>query len=208
MSAAAGCTWRPQLCSRACLEKPPPLLCPSRHSLCSQVHVLMGHGGGAAVGGGMTSKQQQAAMEAFRQQGRQLLVATAAGEEGIDVPCCELVVRFAATQTGEMGWWMIRLVQADWVWQATASLPAINSPMMPWSSLCCAYCRFVQPPQSPSSLLNLCAGRERLQSAGRARKHGSRFVEIIGATASELALVHKSRREEEHLRTALQGLAL
>ncbi|KAI7838087.1 hypothetical protein COHA_008096 [Chlorella ohadii] len=115
-----------------------------------QVHVLMGHGGGAAVGGGMTSKQQQAAMEAFRQQGRQLLVATAAGEEGIDVPCCELVVRFAATQTG----------------------------------------------------------RERLQSAGRARKHGSRFVEIIGATASELALVHKSRREEEHLRTALQGLAL
>lgn len=53
-----------------------------------------------------------------------------------------------------------------------------------------------------------CPGRERLQSAGRARKHGSRFVEIIGATASELALVYKSRREEEHLRTALQGLAL
>lgn len=52
------------------------------------------------------------------------------------------------------------------------------------------------------------AGRERLQSAGRARKHGSRFVEIVGVTASELALVHKLRREEEHLRTALQGLSL
>ncbi|PRW32572.1 type III restriction enzyme [Chlorella sorokiniana] len=92
-----------------------------------QVHALMGHGGGAAAGGGMSSKQQQAALEAFRQPGRQLLVSTAAGEEGIDVPRCELVVRYAATQTG----------------------------------------------------------RERLQSAGRARKHGSRFVEIIGATASE-----------------------
>lgn len=61
----------------------------------------MGHGGGAAAGGGMSSKQQQAALEAFRQPGRQLLVSTAAGEEGIDVPRCELVVRYAATQTGE-----------------------------------------------------------------------------------------------------------
>lgn len=61
----------------------------------------MGHGGGAAAGGGMTSKQQQAALEAFRQPGRHLLVSTAAGEEGIDVPRCELVVRYAATQTGE-----------------------------------------------------------------------------------------------------------
>lgn len=69
-----------------------------------QVHALMGHGCGAAAGGGMSSKQQQAALEAFRQPGCQLLVSTAAGEEGIDVPRCELVVRYAATQTGETGW--------------------------------------------------------------------------------------------------------
>ena len=52
------------------------------------------------------------------------------------------------------------------------------------------------------------AGRERLQSAGRARKIGSRFIEIIGATAAELALVSKSRREVAHLKTALAGLSL
>lgn len=69
--------------------------------------------------------------------------------------------------------------------------------------------RHAEAAHPPASLpLPTCPGRERLQSAGRARKHGSRFVEIIGATTSELALVHKSRREEEHLRTALQGLAL
>ena len=77
---------------------PSPPAPPSR--LLPQVHALMGHGGGAAAGGGMSSKQQQAALEAFRQPGRQLLVSTAAGEEGIDVPRCELVVRYAATQTG------------------------------------------------------------------------------------------------------------
>lgn len=46
-----------------------------------------------------------------------------------------------------------------------------------------------------------------MQSAGRARKHGSRFVEIIGATRGERALVEKSRLEEQHMRAAVQGLA-
>ena len=35
--------------------------------------------------------------------GRKLLVSTAAGEEGIDVPSCDLVVRYTATQTGGQG---------------------------------------------------------------------------------------------------------
>lgn len=63
-----------------------------------ETYALMGHGGGGA--GGMTSKKQHAVLQQFRQPGRRLLVSTAAGEEGIDVPRCELVVRYAATQTG------------------------------------------------------------------------------------------------------------
>jgi len=69
-----------------------------------QVLSFMGHGKGRssdAAGSGMTSKQQQAAMAQFREPGCRLLVSTAAGEEGIDVPGCEVVIRLAATQTGE-----------------------------------------------------------------------------------------------------------
>lgn len=33
--------------------------------------------------------------------GRKLMVSTSAGEEGIDVPSCEFVVRYTATQTGK-----------------------------------------------------------------------------------------------------------
>ncbi len=70
----------------------------------AQVYSFMGHsskrGTGSCSGGGMTSKEQRAAMEAFRQPGCRLLVSTSAGEEGIDVPRCEFVVRYNATQTG------------------------------------------------------------------------------------------------------------
>ncbi len=45
-----------------------------------------------------------------------------------------------------------------------------------------------------------------MQSAGRARKHGSLFLEIIEGSAAELALVRKARREVAHLEAALQGL--
>lgn len=45
-----------------------------------------------------------------------------------------------------------------------------------------------------------------MQSGGRARKHGSLFLEIIEATAAELALVRKARREVAHLEAALAGL--
>ncbi|EFN54011.1 hypothetical protein CHLNCDRAFT_58365 [Chlorella variabilis] len=97
------------------------------------VYRFMGHGnrrgaGSGGGGGGMTSKEQRAAMEAFRQPGCRLLVSTSAGEEGIDVPRCEFVVRYSAAQTG----------------------------------------------------------RERVQSAGRARKLGSRFVEIVERSPPEL----------------------
>ena len=81
----------------------PPHTCPSSPPFCLQsVQSFMGHGGGSAkgAGGGMSTKQQRAAMEQFRQPGRRLLVATAAAEEGIDVPHCEVVVRYSAVQTG------------------------------------------------------------------------------------------------------------
>ncbi|KAI7843234.1 hypothetical protein COHA_003068 [Chlorella ohadii] len=90
----------------------------------------------------------QAVMADFRQPGRRLLVSTSAAEEGIDVPRCEFVVRYAATQTG----------------------------------------------------------RERVQSAGRARKFGSRFVEIIEATHEELSLIRKSRAEEANMKAAVRAL--
>lgn len=64
---------------------------------------------------------------------------------------------------------------------------------------------FCDRPWRPS--LHLCAGRERVQSAGRARKLGSRFVEIVEATPGELALVRKARQEEQNMKAALAGLA-
>ena len=41
---------------------------------------------------------------------------------------------------------------------------------------------------------------------GRARKVDSRFVEIIEASPAELALVNKSRREQDNMRQAMQAL--
>lgn len=54
--------------------------------------------------------------------------------------------------------------------------------------------------------LHCAAGRERVQSAGRARKFGSRFVEIIEATHEELALICKSRAEEANMKAAVRAL--
>ncbi|KAL4856329.1 Endoribonuclease Dicer 1 [Chlorella vulgaris] len=117
-----------------------------------EVYRFMGHGyrrqsGGG--GGGMTSKEQRSVMEQFRAPGRRRLVSTSAGAEGIDVPRCELVVRYTATQTG----------------------------------------------------------RERVQSAGRARKIGSRFVEIVERNPAELAMVQKARLEADNMRTAVHSLS-
>lgn len=110
MVPAVGMTWsahvplvsvQPQAAGWLALHRtacyPPPL---------TQVYCFMGHGGrSSSTGGvgGMTSKQQQAVMADFRQPGRRLLVSTSAGEEGIDVPRCEFVVRYTATQTGAHG---------------------------------------------------------------------------------------------------------
>ena len=51
------------------------------------------------------------------------------------------------------------------------------------------------------------AGRERVQSMGRARKLGSRFVEIIEASPAELALVNKSRREQDNMQAAVRAMS-
>lgn len=37
-----------------------------------------------------------------RHAGQHLLIATAAAEEGLNIPACQFVIRFNATQTGEM----------------------------------------------------------------------------------------------------------
>ena len=49
---------------------------------------------------GMTSKGQTAILTRFKSNGRRLLVATTAAEEGIDCPGCEFVVRFSAPASG------------------------------------------------------------------------------------------------------------
>jgi hypothetical protein len=67
-----------------------------------QVYAFMGHGNKRGGGGGMSSKEQQAVMDDFKQPGCRLLISTSAGEEGIDVPRCEFVIRYSASQTG--GW--------------------------------------------------------------------------------------------------------
>ncbi|KAL6755468.1 P-loop containing nucleoside triphosphate hydrolase protein [Haematococcus lacustris] len=86
-----------------------------------EVALLVGHGVGAddkgrrmpsevlgsgqlysegLAGRGMTAQQQQEVLRAFKVPGRRLLVATNAAEEGLDVPCCEFVVRFSPPSTG------------------------------------------------------------------------------------------------------------
>lgn len=62
-----------------------------------QAHLLMGHGSGSD---GMDVAEQRAACKSFAAQGRHLLVATAAAEEGLNIPSCHCVIRFSAPQTG------------------------------------------------------------------------------------------------------------
>lgn len=156
----------------------------------------MGHGGRTSVGSpaGMSSRQQQAVMADFRQPGRRLLVSTSAAEEGIDVPRCQFVVRYAATQTG------------------AAACRRVARMGLPASAVSHSMACFFQPVRSCLSLscmlhfLYCSAGRERVQSAGRARKFGSRFVEIIEATHEELSLIRKSRAEEANMKAAVRAL--
>lgn len=78
-------------------------------------HGFTGHGAGknaahtagtstpgtAASSQGMKTKGQAAALELFRNsQGRQVLVATAAAEEGLDIPNCEFVLCYTAVESG------------------------------------------------------------------------------------------------------------
>ncbi len=50
---------------------------------------------------GMKVKKQSAVLHSFKTgQGRQVLVATAAAEEGLDIPTCEFVVCYTAVETG------------------------------------------------------------------------------------------------------------
>lgn len=78
-------------------------------------HAFTGHGAGknaahtagnstpgtAASSQGMKMKGQAAALELFRNsQGRQVLVATAAAEEGLDIPNCEFVLCYTAVESG------------------------------------------------------------------------------------------------------------
>ncbi|KAF5835946.1 hypothetical protein DUNSADRAFT_6657 [Dunaliella salina] len=49
---------------------------------------------------GMSVAQQRAVVDAFKAGGRNLLVATTAAEEGLDVPSCELVLRYSPPASG------------------------------------------------------------------------------------------------------------
>lgn len=48
----------------------------------------------------MSSVQQQSALEAFSKPGFHVLISTSIGEEGINMPKCEFVVRYAASVSG------------------------------------------------------------------------------------------------------------
>lgn len=49
----------------------------------------------------MQTQQQQAALEQFKQAtGREILIGTAAAEEGLDIVNCEFVVCYSVTQSG------------------------------------------------------------------------------------------------------------
>lgn len=181
---------------RPALPPPNNILCdPAPGPHVPQIYCFMGHGGRSSTsstGGGssgMTSKQQQAVMADFRQPGRRLLVSTSAGEEGIDVPRCKFVVRYTATQTGEG---CCRL-EGRRLCRGGIAAPAAGQP------------RAIPSTHDSATALS-AAGRERVQSAGRARKFGSRFVEIIEASHEELALIRKSRTEEANMRAAVRAL--
>ena len=54
--------------------------------------VITGHT--RETGAGMTQVEQEEVMKSFRESGCNLLVATSVAEEGLDVPACNLVIRF------------------------------------------------------------------------------------------------------------------
>ncbi len=49
---------------------------------------------------GMPSQKQQKVLDQFKAPGCRVLVATSAAEEGMDIPCCEFVLRFCPATTG------------------------------------------------------------------------------------------------------------
>lgn len=52
-------------------------------------------------GAGMQTQQQQAALLQFKQAaGQEILIGTAAAEEGLDIVNCEFVVCYSVTQSG------------------------------------------------------------------------------------------------------------
>ena len=65
---------------------------PSASQLGILPRVLTGHT--RETGAGMTQVAQEEVMESFRKGGCNVLVATSVAEEGLDVPACNLVIRF------------------------------------------------------------------------------------------------------------------
>lgn len=106
--------------------------------------------------------------------GQHLLVATAAAEEGLNIPSCQFVVRFNSPQTG--------------------ALPCAASPSLLHTSIPRHLPHLLLAPGVP--LCWLLAGRERLQAKGRTRMPGSVYYELVDEGTLEERLANKSGEQQ------------
>ncbi len=106
--------------------------------------------------------------------GQHLLVATAAAEEGLNIPSCQFVVRFNSPQRG--------------------ALPCAAFPSLLHTSIPRHLPHLLLAPGVP--LCWLLAGRERLQAKGRTRMPGSVYYELVDEGTLEERLANKSGEQQ------------
>lgn len=199
---------------------------------CTQVHELMGHGNRRGGGGDMTSKAQQVRRSLMPgpgcgTPGMQLAwLACRAPRRVLPLAPPRAAGRHRAVQGGGLPpahlhgggrgrhrCAALRVCRAllggadgcaGWRRQQRRHAAGREQPSRTLAEACSEPPRRLAPAATPCRR----SGRERLQSAGRARKHGSLFVEIIEDAPEERAQVRKARAEVAHLNAALAGLAV